>query len=432
MLLVYTHKITPRFSYIFKQLFERVLCVDVGFTTVIEEFIAHSGPKMTYTKQPLGNELYVRSHDLLYQQGITDLTINVQDWEGIPCFFSAGEQSSLPYDIFSASFYLLSRYEEYLPHVKDEHQRFPVTESLAYKHEFIEIPLVDVWAQRFKKLLIQKFPEMEFGERTFEFMPIIDVPSAFAYKKKGLLRSLGGTFQDLFRFKFQKVWYRYKVLFGIERDPFDNFTRFIALNQTFNIKALYFFLVGDFSTYDHNISANKPKFRSLIKSVSDYSEVSLMISYEAATQLELLKTERKRLSEIVHRPIQKARLHYNRLKIPESYRNMVDAEITEDYSMMYPHTFGFRASTCTPFLFYDIGAEIQLPIKIFPVCLEDKTFALMKDLDLVREQFIYMGEMVEKLHGTFSPVFHNYTIGPLEEWMGWRNIYKEVIKRFSA
>jgi len=109
MLLVYTHKITPRLKYTFKQICIRILGVPVSFTTTIEEFIAHDSLKMSYTRQPLGNEIFIRSHDLLFEQGIADIDIHMHHWENTKCFFYNGEKSSLPYDIFAASFYLLSR-----------------------------------------------------------------------------------------------------------------------------------------------------------------------------------------------------------------------------------------------------------------------------------------------------------------------------------
>jgi len=146
MLLVYTHKITPRFTYIMKQIFVRILGIETSFTTKVEDFIKHTGPKLTYTKQPLQNEFFVQSADVLFEQGINDIDVNVSDWTGTPCFFKVGEKSLLPYDIFAASFYLLSRYEEYLPHVKDIHNRFSAKDSIAYQHDFLKSPIVDIWA----------------------------------------------------------------------------------------------------------------------------------------------------------------------------------------------------------------------------------------------------------------------------------------------
>lgn len=100
--------------------------MDIGFTVKVEEFIRHDGPKITYTKQPLQNEFFIRSHPLLFEQGINEREIQVADWDGLPCFFPAGADSSLPYDIFASSFYLLTRYEEYLPHTTDATDVFPL------------------------------------------------------------------------------------------------------------------------------------------------------------------------------------------------------------------------------------------------------------------------------------------------------------------
>ena len=124
MLLVYTHKITPRVTYIFKHIFTRILQIPIDFTTKIEEFIAHDGLKISYSKKPLGNELFVRSIDLLFNQGIDYPDINITKWEDTPCFFQVNSSSPIPFDVFAASFFLLSRYEEYLPHVKDEFERW--------------------------------------------------------------------------------------------------------------------------------------------------------------------------------------------------------------------------------------------------------------------------------------------------------------------
>ena len=157
MILVYTHKITPRIRYIFKHIFTRILLVPVDFTSKIEEFVAHNGPKISYTKVPLGKEFFIRSNELLFEQGVNDLEITVQQWEEVPCFFNAGPKSEIPFDIFAASFYLISRYEEYLPHVRDEHERFTAEQSLAYKFNFLEKPVVDIWALKLREVLKERF-----------------------------------------------------------------------------------------------------------------------------------------------------------------------------------------------------------------------------------------------------------------------------------
>ena len=160
MILVYSHKITPRLTYIFRQIFIRVLGLPVDFTSAIEKFVFHSGPKLSYTHQPLGNEFFIASHDLLFQKGIQEVPIEVSNWSKIPAFFKLGKTSQLPYDIFAASFYLVSRYEEFLPQVRNELGAFVAYQSLASKNNFLERPVVDLWAVRLKDKLHEFFPEL--------------------------------------------------------------------------------------------------------------------------------------------------------------------------------------------------------------------------------------------------------------------------------
>ncbi|HNU59890.1 MAG TPA: hypothetical protein PKI08_08065, partial [Aquaticitalea sp.] len=221
MLLVYTHKVTPRVRFVFKQICTRILGFEVSFTTTVDTFIAHDNLKMSYGKQPLGNEFFVRSHDLLFEQGLSDTEIHVQDWEHTKCFFPTGEKSHLPFDIFAAAFYLLSRYEEYLPHVKDRYGRYTVMESLGFKNGFLNQPVVDIWAYKFRNALRQMFPEYEFVSRAYKVQPIIDVPMAYLYKQKGLIRTLGSTLTDLYRLRFRYFYQRFLVLAGFQRDPYD-------------------------------------------------------------------------------------------------------------------------------------------------------------------------------------------------------------------
>ncbi len=76
------------------------------------------------------------------------------------------------------------RYEEYLPHVKDELGRFPAHESLAYAHQFLKQPVVDIWAYRFKEALEQQFPEMEFPKRKFKVHNLVEAKRPFEFYKE--------------------------------------------------------------------------------------------------------------------------------------------------------------------------------------------------------------------------------------------------------
>ena len=428
MLLVYTHKITPRLRYVFKHICTRILGIPVDFTTTIENFIAHDSLKMSYTRQPLGKEIYVRCHDLLFEQGLSDIEINVHDWENTKCFFPTNEKSSLPYDIFAASFYLLCRYEEYLPHVKDEYGRFTANESLAFNSGFLNQPVVDIWAYKLKAVLQEHYNDFKFPDKTYTVQPIIDVPMAYYFKEKGLLRSIGGTLNDLIRLKLKRFYHRYLVMAGFKRDPYDTFKWIINKQKTSKYKFIVFFLIGDYSTYDKNININKKKFVSLIKSVGDYCRVGLKVSYFALQDLETLKKEKKKLESVINYELEASRNSFSKLNLPESYRNLIELEIKEDYTMGYLNQLGFRAGTCTPFLFYDLDYEVQTPLLIHSFhCIDFALLKMQSYLDK-KEELQRIINQVKQVNGTFTPVFHNYTFSDDERWKGFRDLFTLILE----
>lgn len=431
MFLVYTHKITPRFTYVMKHVFNQMLQVEAVFTSKVEDFIGHSGPKFTYCKQPLQNEFHIRSHELLFQQGFDDVEVNVQEWEGVPCFFAAGERSTLPFDIFAASFYLLSRYEEYGPHVKDSHGRFPAMESLAFRNNFLELPVVDIWISRFKQTILRRFPETKFPKKNASVLSVIDVACAYTFKKKGIVRSIGGSINDLLGLKFKRVLERYKVLLNLTPDPSDNFDKLIWLKNKYKLNTIFFFMVGDYGPYDKNISINNKSFKEQIKSVADYTTVSLMASYESFKKLPVLRMERKRLIEIINRPVKSVRLRFGRLDLPQTYKDLIDAEFTEDYTMGYTSYPGFRAGTCTPFKFYDLSLEMQTILLVHPVCIQDSV--LMKfGSSRAEEIFNRLYESVKDVNGSFIAAFSNESMGNYGNEKGFRLLYQKLFKKICS
>lgn len=430
-LLIYTHKISPRFSYIARQLFTRILGIELRFSSKVEDFIAYKGPKITYTRQPLQNEFFIRSHDLLYQQGVDTIPITMGEWDGLPCFFRTGDRSNIPYDILAASFYLISRYEEYLPHVKDMHGRFPPRESLAFEHGFLHLPLIDLWAYRLLDAIRERFPDLRANPGGYQFRPVIDVTTSHCYARRGIFRSLGGFLFDLSRLRFRRTWDRVRVWFDPSRDPYDNYERLIAIHKKYPVQAMFFFQFAEYSTYDKNVSPNNNKFRHLIKSVADYSVVSLAASYTATRNLNVLKEEKKRLSEVLNRPVNYSRLRYNRVDMPQTYRDLMEAEFTDDYTMGYTHRVGFRASTCTPFLFYDINHETQRPIRISPFAFHDYSLLAFASREELWDALDDLQSNLKKVNGHFICVFSNELLGGYQT-KGWLDLYEQVVEKYHA
>ena len=123
--------------------------------------------------------------------------IVISEWKGLPVFFQTTSDSDLPFDIFAASFFLVSRYEEYLEFAPDEYGRFQASSSLAFKNGFLEKPIVDLWAKELAKAFLKRFPTLVFRRNEYKALLTIDTDQPFAYLGKNLFRSIGGLLRDL-------------------------------------------------------------------------------------------------------------------------------------------------------------------------------------------------------------------------------------------
>ena len=430
MILVYTYKITPRVHYIFRTLFQQFLSTKVILTNQIEEFIAYDGVKLSYSKNPLANELFFRSHSILFEKGIADQDINVKIWKNHKIFFEQSDSSAMPFDVFAASFYLLSRYEEYLPHIKDRFHRFSAKDSLAYKSGFLKIPIIEYWLKDLIKVIQVKFPNYTPPSREFKYVNTIDVDNAYCYLEKGFIRTLGASLRSILKLNFDDFILRVKVLLLKTRDPYDNFDYILNLQKKYNLESIYFFLLADYGHNDKNISYNSKKFQSLVKYIFDYNKVGIHPSWGSNKNPDKLSEEVRRLEEMIHSEVIRSRQHFLRLDLPFTYRRLIDLGIKEDYSMGFASQVGFRAGTSLSFYFYDLDIEVETTLLIHPFAVMDGTLNEYMELPIDDAQHL-MKELIDKVksvNGTFISLWHNETLSDMNHWKGWRQVYEYMIK----
>jgi len=365
-ILIYVPSITPRINYTFRQVCKRFLGFRINFTTKIEPFIAYKGVKFSYANQRLGNEIFIQACGLLQEQGVNDIEIKVSIWENEPYFFSTSNQSDIPYDIFAASFYLLTRYEEYLPHVKNQLRDFPAEESIAFKNNFLQKPIINIWTEKFLETLKTKFDSISLEIPPKKVNLNIAVKKAFKYRKHGISRSIAGFLADALQLRFNEVYSRIKTWFKPDLDPYDVYEELIKFKNETQIEMKFMFLLGDYSIYTKNINHRRRVYQKLIKSMGDYCEIGLMPSHEAIHNLEILNKEIKRFELISNRELKSVMIKNHELNFPDFYIDLDKTNIEKDYSMGYHNHIGYRAGTSHAFLFYDLNLEQASPIEIHP------------------------------------------------------------------
>ena len=92
MILIYTHQVNARIRYVFTHFFETYTANPIQITSVLETFIAHNGPKFSYTNHKLSNEFFVQANSLLFEQGVREHDIKISRWKTTPIFFPCDEE----------------------------------------------------------------------------------------------------------------------------------------------------------------------------------------------------------------------------------------------------------------------------------------------------------------------------------------------------
>ena len=297
-MLLFAQQITPRLQHMAHWLGTYLFSEPLLIVTDIKA-VRQEDAILNYSLEPLPfTNFYLQPHTLLFQSAIEPQKIEVKEALQIPCFFETSS-SDFPFDVLAASFYLLQRYEEYLPHQKDVYGRYAHTNSLAFQANFLHLPLVDVWMLQLKQALQKKFPQIQFATRQFQFIPTYDVDIAFSYRGKGLLRNLWGLYRSLATGRMGDFLQRVDFVLAGEKDPFDVFEELDELHQQHQLHPIYFLLLAQKQKgIDKNISPDKKVYQRLIKKLAEQYKTGIHFSGAAAESFTAKQAEKKILEKI--------------------------------------------------------------------------------------------------------------------------------------
>lgn len=433
MLLIHVPKLTNRLGYTLKVIFNHLLRAEYSITTDEEYFLQWGDAKISYGHKRLGDSLFIKCHSLLFETSIEEQRPHAEcrdgQWVLYPVY---GRDLDFDFDPLAATFFMVTRYEEYLPHREDMHGRFMPEESLAMREGFLEEPVVDQWARLIRSKLTDRYPGFEMPRQSYRFVQTVDIDAAWRYLHKGVFRTTVGMMRDLFsRRDPEEVIRRARVLMHKEEDPFDTFDYIIDLHRrTPGAYLLFFVLLADYDQYDKPASYLNRHFRELIQHLGDYAKMGLHPGYNTMERPTNLDTEKRRLEGIIHRTVVRGRYHFLRLQLPRSYRILQHNGIRHDYTMGYAEAAGFRAGISVPYPFYDLERDHENELLIHPFCVMDTT--LKKYLQLTPEEglerYKKIIDRVREVDGTFCCIVHNQNLNELDGWAGWRESYEKMVE----
>ncbi|MFN5942301.1 MAG: DUF7033 domain-containing protein, partial [Bacteroidota bacterium] len=167
---------------------------------------------------PVENTLFIPSVGLLQSTGIYQHALREGIWENVPVLYAA--EGDIPFDLFSAVFFLITRYEEYYSKEQDAHERYLPSESILFKMDCLQRPLVDEWLWAFNKYLEKKF-SCSIQTKPYSCLPSYDIDLVYKYKRKTVFVLIVKLIQSLYKANFKESKQLIRFLLFIETDPYD-------------------------------------------------------------------------------------------------------------------------------------------------------------------------------------------------------------------
>lgn len=429
MLVIYSSEISPRLQYIVYNLPWKN---EVLITYEKRMYSGHNGPKLNYSAQRIEeDEIWIKPHTILFETGISNQPYFTDTWKDLPVFFLTDCDTG--FDFFAASFFLLTRYEEYLPFTPDKLGSYPHTESVAYKENFIQLPLINLWYQQLTEFITAKF-DYTFKEPVFRFLPTYDVDVAFKYKGESTLRSmqrLGSALMKRDKTELKKIT---SVLTNKKDDPYDVFEWLDEVHDEHDLKPLYFILMAEENNaFDENVSPHKKVMKQLIAQLSSNYATGIHPSWQSNNNTQTLKTEISLLQQSTGKKVKYSRQHYLKMSMPETYNKLLRAGITDDYSMGYGSVNGFRASFCMPYKWYNLKKDEATSLCIHPFCFMDSATIFHERINTEEAsmQLMHLYKTVQRVNGEMITISHNHLMTEENGFKKWRQLYNNFIEKIS-
>lgn len=413
-----------RLEYICQQIFNRwlnaefVICEHNNLKADANDAI------INYTDSHVENAIHVAPNGLMNETGIRDVET---EWNGEHLFPTDCE---FGFDIFSAIFYLITRYEEYNSKAADKHGRYCPESSTLFKQGFMQTPVVDKWVEELRLAINEKF-KLGIPKHTPENLTTVDVDNVYAFRNKGILRHIFSSAKDLLKGNDQNASMRWKTLLHVEDDPFFNIEKVSDRLAEENPNNLIFFHCGCYGKFDKKTIFPSLRYWKAKQKIDKQINVGLHISYRAATSDTALKLEKWILEKCLGRRVTKCRFHYLKFALPYGYERLINIGITDDYSMAYSNVPGFRAGTSRSYKFYNIEKEKESDLTVHPLIVMDKTLRLNMTLN-VDEAYEYINKLKVECNSTggdFTTLFHNENVAPKDGWNEWGKRFFEFDKK---
>lgn len=344
-------------------------------------------------------------------------------------------------DIFAASFFMLTRWEEYVNKARDTHDRFPATESLAYKQGFLDRPIVNEYVEELKSKLLKLDSNLKFKIHNSKLFISCDVDQPYDCTVENLKNLIRVCVGDILKRKSIKEFakrvrrYIFNKLRNYKYDKNYTFDWYMDVCEKTGVKAAFYFIPTSIENQNGCYELQDKKIQDLLKYIDSRGhEIGVHGSYQTYQDKEKAKLQKNMLDDTlsnlgISQKIVGNRQHYLRWDSSITPSVLEYAEFKYDTTGSYADKPAFRDGVCYDFSMFDILNRKKLAIKQRPLIVMECTVIdnVYMGLGYSEEALQVMKELKQKCfkyNGNFSLLWHNDHLKNIED----RTLIKEILE----
>ena len=347
------------------------------------------------------------------------------------------------YDLPASVLFSLSRAEEIASNRRDEHGRFPLRCSTAFRDGFLNRPVVDEYGFALDEAIEALMPLRPFSARRLRVKLSHDCdevglwPSLGADSVRnqiGLLSSYRLLIPSV-RAAVAHTTYHgavtstcrelVKIGLGMGRNFLQLTSDLAEHSRARGIDSAFYWKGSSVGAFDSGYDPRSPKVASLIDRLRDQGfENGVHPGYETFLDLETLRKEVEIVREATGEESMGGRQHYLRW-VPDSWHDWERCGLAYDSSVGWSDCPGFRAGTCIPYhpWLQKLDREAQL-LEIPLVVMETALFRVCTNYEQALELVESYVTRCRKVGGLFTFHCHN---GMLAQRPGFVDFYQRVL-----
>jgi len=343
-------------------------------------------------------------------------------------------------DIIAASFFMLTRWEEYVNKNRDSHDRFPATESLAYKQGFLDRPIVNEYVEELKDMLLELDDSLKFKIHNSKLFISCDVDQPYDCTVENIQNLVRVGAGDILKRKNIKEFakrvrrYIFNKFGNYKYDENYTFDWYMDVCEKAGVKIAFYFIPTSTQKQNGCYELKDKKMQNLLKYIDSRGhEIGVHGSYQTYQNKEKTKLQKNMLDNTLSsldicQKVLGNRQHYLRWDSSHTPSVLEYAGFEYDITGSYADKPGFRYGVCYEFSMFDFLNRKRLKLKQRPLIVME--CSVIDDsymgLGYGEEALQTMKELKQKCfkyNGNFSLLWHNSHLKTKED----KKMFEEVI-----